>query len=50
MRRILDSIDAELTPTAAPWAADRQAFVAGIADRAPGHKGHRRRSGKRRWL
>ena len=27
MRRILDSIDAELTPEAAPWAADRQAFA-----------------------
>ena len=35
MRRILDSIDAELTPTAAPWAVDRQVFVDGIAERAP---------------
>ena len=35
MRRILDSIDAELTPTAAPWVVDRQVFVDGIAERAP---------------
>src|SRR5262249_2039781 len=35
MRRILDSIDAELTPTAAPWAAERQAFVDQMAERAP---------------
>jgi Lhr-like helicase len=34
MRRILDSIDAELTPAAAPWAIDRQAFADGIAARA----------------
>ena len=34
MRRILDSIDAELTPAAAPWAIDRQAFADGIAERA----------------
>jgi len=27
MHRILDSIDTELTPTAAPWAADREAFA-----------------------
>ncbi len=27
MRRILDSIDAELTPAAAPWATDREAFA-----------------------
>lgn len=31
MRRILDSIDAELTPAAAPWAIDRQEFADGIA-------------------
>jgi Lhr-like helicase len=35
MRRILDSIDAELTSTAAPWAIDRQAFADGISERAP---------------
>ena len=35
MRRILDSIDAELTPTAAPWVVDRQVFADGIAERAP---------------
>jgi Lhr-like helicase len=35
MCRILDSIDAELTPSAAPWAADRQALAAGVAERAP---------------
>lgn len=35
MQRILDSIDAELTPTAAPWVTDRLAFVNGIAERAP---------------
>jgi hypothetical protein len=34
MRRVLDSIDAELTPAAAPWAMDRQAFVAATADAA----------------
>jgi hypothetical protein len=34
MRRILDSIDAELTPTAAPWAADRQGFADTIAANA----------------
>ena len=28
MRRVLESIDAELTPAAAPWAADRDAFAA----------------------
>jgi Lhr-like helicase len=31
MRRILDSIDAELTPAAAPWALDRQKFSDGVA-------------------
>ena len=34
MRRILGSIDAELTPTAAPWAIDRQAFADETAERA----------------
>ncbi len=34
MRRILDSIDAELTPAAAPWAIDRQGFADGIATAA----------------
>jgi hypothetical protein len=34
MRRILDSIDAELTPTAAPWAVDRHTFAEGVAERA----------------
>jgi hypothetical protein len=34
MRRILDSIDAELTPVAAPWAIDRQGFADGIATAA----------------
>ncbi len=34
MRRILDSIDAELTPTAAPWAVDRQPFAQGVAEGA----------------
>ena len=34
IRRILGSIDAELTPTAAPWAIDRQAFADETADRA----------------
>ena len=32
--RVLDSIDAELTPRAAPWAADREAFAAATADAA----------------
>ena len=31
MRRILDSINAELTPAAAPWAIDRQSFAENIA-------------------
>ena len=35
MRRILDSIDAELTATAATWATDRQAFADAVAERAP---------------
>jgi hypothetical protein len=35
MRRILDSIEAELPPDAARWAADRQAFAEGVAERAP---------------
>jgi Domain of unknown function (DUF1998)/Helicase conserved C-terminal domain len=34
MRRILDSIDAELTPAAAPWATDRQKFADAIATKA----------------
>ena len=36
MRRVLDSIDAELTPAAAPWATDREAFAAATADAAAG--------------
>ena len=35
MRCILDSIDTELTPAAAPWASDRDLFVKGVAERAP---------------
>jgi hypothetical protein len=35
MRRILESVDAELTPAAAPWATERQAFADGVAERAP---------------
>lgn len=31
MRRILDSIDAELTPVAAPWATDRDGFALATA-------------------
>jgi hypothetical protein len=34
MRRILDTIDAELTPATAPWANDRQDLADGIAERA----------------
>jgi Lhr-like helicase len=34
MKRVLDSIDAELTPEAAPWAADRAAFADATADGA----------------
>ena len=34
MRRILDSIDAELTPATAPWATDRQKFADAIATKA----------------
>ena len=34
MHRVLDSIDGELTPTSAPWALDREAFVRGIAKSA----------------
>jgi hypothetical protein len=34
MERVLDSIDAELTPEAAPWAADRNAFARSTADAA----------------
>jgi hypothetical protein len=34
MRRILESIDAELTPAAAPWAADRDTFADHIAANA----------------
>jgi hypothetical protein len=36
MRRVLDSIDAELTPTAAPWATNREAFAAATAEAAAG--------------
>ena len=43
MRRILDSIDAELTPAAAPWAIDRQAF-ADAHLRALRHRGSRKHS------
>jgi superfamily II DNA/RNA helicase len=32
MRRVLDSINAELTPEGAPWATDRKAFAAATAD------------------
>jgi hypothetical protein len=35
MRRILDSIDIELTPEVAPWAADRQTFAESVAAAAP---------------
>src|SRR5690606_16155589 len=34
MKRILDSIDSELTPESAPWAIDREAFAAQTAARA----------------
>jgi len=34
MKRVLDSIDAELTPEAAPWAADRNAFARSTANAA----------------
>jgi superfamily II DNA/RNA helicase len=34
MKRVLDSSDAELTPEAAPWAADREAFAAATANAA----------------
>jgi hypothetical protein len=34
MKRVLDSIDAELTQEAAPWATDREAFAAATADAA----------------
>lgn len=34
MRRILDSIDAELTATGAPWAVDREAFAIATAANA----------------
>jgi helicase-like protein len=34
MKRMLDSIDAELTPEAAPWASDREAFATATADAA----------------
>jgi Lhr-like helicase len=34
MQRILHSVDSELTPTAAPWAADREGFARGVAERA----------------
>jgi hypothetical protein len=32
MKRVLDSVGAELTPEAAPWATDRKAFAAATAD------------------
>lgn len=34
MRRVLDSIGSELTPTAAPWAVDRELFATATADSA----------------
>lgn len=34
MKRVLDSIDPELTPAAAPWAVDREAFATATADAA----------------
>jgi Lhr-like helicase len=34
MRRVLDSLGAELTPTAAPWATNREVFAAATADAA----------------
>ena len=34
MKRVLDSIDAELTPEAAPWTVDREAFALATADAA----------------
>jgi Lhr-like helicase len=34
MKRVLDGIAAELTPEAAPWAIDREAFAAATADAA----------------
>jgi Lhr-like helicase len=34
MHRVLDSIQAELTPTAAPWAADRETFATATATAA----------------
>ena len=36
MRRILDSIDPELSASNAPWAADREAFIKATADKAAG--------------
>jgi hypothetical protein len=36
MRRVLDGIDAELTPAAAPWATNREAFAAATAEAAAG--------------
>lgn len=34
MRRILDGIDDELTPAAAPWAADRGTYAVAVAEQA----------------
>ena len=34
MERVLNSVDAELTPEAAPWAVDRKAFATATADSA----------------
>lgn len=34
MRRVLKSVEAELTPDAAPWAVDRHAFVSSVATNA----------------
>jgi Lhr-like helicase len=45
MRRILDSIDAELTPSAAPWALDREKF----ADRIAANAASRFSDGFNRW-
>jgi len=36
MRRILNSIDPELSTSNAPWAVDREAFIKATADRAAG--------------
>jgi hypothetical protein len=52
MRRILGSIDGELTPEAAPWAADRQKLAESVAAAAPSEfsRAFRRWRGSRRYL